>query len=255
MRKKASRAELKQVFQRAPLQEGFPLYIDSTINIRDDKINLEGQKGMVLYAHGAARHVISLCELGGDLPAYRLDLSPQAVPGQSGLHLYGEAFDFGLHLLPEGQVGLGNKPPERTLDVDGIVATEAMIGTYAWGEVPADGQWHDTAVQGLTQGCHAYEITAYIGDERDERYALSHGTVMLEIGRRKARTVMDVTRAASKWLWGRRWNHILFRWAVDQREKRSQKRYQLQVRTRTHYDLDENDQPKLLFYRLQQIAL
>ncbi|HEX2900409.1 MAG TPA: hypothetical protein VHS96_11880, partial [Bacteroidia bacterium] len=93
--------------------------------------------------------------------------------------------------------------------------------------------------------CQAYEIFAHIYDGKTERYSLTHAVILIAKGRRGER--IKITRASSRYLWGRFLNRIKFR------IKREYGKEVVQMRARDHYGFTVDGKPKMIFYRVTKI--
>lgn len=248
---RVSRSVLKSFFKNNPIQTGFPTFIESSSNIQDDNLRIDQQNGMVIHAQQENGRLLRfLSPSGKDENNWWVQFIRQEREGLSIANARGTE---GLFLLGDGNVGVGVKQTSYRLEVDGLVSADGRIGIYDQGYTPADAEWHKTRVTGLSLGLHVYEVMAHINEEREDRFSLSKGIALFEGHKKKNYMQVRQISAGSAWLWGKRWNRIQFRWKADPESSRENRLYQLEVRTRTHYGLQEDGSPKQLFYRISKL--
>lgn len=251
------RAQLRKKFEAANIgYESYRALIDSTINRKDDGIDIDERDGLRLAPGSDAGRLLSLF---GDRTGTSaewfirlnpentkgLDISSELTKGRT-LFLTVEEEFIDDELQHEVRVGIGTIKPQFTLDVEGTVAMRARVGTFKADTVPADKQWHTilSDADGLND-CQAYEIFAHIYDGKTERYSLTHAVILIAKGGQGER--ISITRVGSRYLWGRFLNRIKFRL------KREYGKEVIQMRARDHYGFTADGKPKLIFYRVTKI--
>jgi hypothetical protein len=251
------RAQLKKKFEAANIgYESYRALIDSTINKKDDGIDIDERDGLRLAPGSDSGRLLSLFgDRAGTAAEWFIRLNPENTKGLDisseltqgrTLFLTVEEEFVDDELIHEVRVGIGTIKPQFTLDVEGTVAMRARVGTFKADSVPADKQWHTILAEGDgLNDCQAYEIFAHIFDTKTERYALTHAVILIAKGRRGER--IKITRAGSSYLWGRFLNRIKFR------IKREYGKEVVQMRARDHYGFTNDGKPKMIFYRVTKI--
>jgi hypothetical protein len=251
------RAQLKKKFEAANIgYESYRALIDSTINKKDDGIDIDERDGLRLAPGSDSGRLLSLFgDRAGTAAEWFIRLNPENTKGLDisseltqgrTLFLTVEEEFVDDELIHEVRVGIGTIKPQFTLDVEGTVAMRARVGTFKADSVPADKQWHSILAEGDgLNDCQAYEIFAHIYDTKTERYALTHAVILIAKGRRGER--ITITRAGSSYLWGRFLNRIKFR------IKREYGKEVVQMRARDHYGFTNDGKPKMIFYRVTKI--
>lgn len=251
------RAQLKKKFEAANIgYESYRALIDSTINKKDDGIDIDERDGLRLAPGSDAGRLLSLFgDRAGTSAEWFIRLNPENTKGLDisseltqgrTLFLTVEEEFVDDELQHEVRVGIGTIKPQFTLDVEGTVAMRARVGTFKADSIPADKQWHTILSEsdGLND-CQAYEIFAHIYDGKTERYSLTHAVILIAKGRKGER--IKITRAGSRYLWGRFLNRIKFR------IKREYGKEVVQMRARDHYGFTVDGKPKLIFYRVTKL--
>jgi hypothetical protein len=246
---KRPRNTLITIFRGNIPPQAYADLIESTLNIMDDGVDVDEENGFKLSSRGSSRKLMSFYEGIADRSAnYSFELNPGHYKG---LSLSEDGNTPRLFVQDGGNLGIGTQAPAHALDVRGLVAMEGRVGSFAKGYVPADGSWH-TILRGM-DGCQAFEAMAHINDPEDGRFALSHAFLLMSSGKKGGKTQVRQTTSGSAWFWGRFWNKIVFRWRVDEANSGpNAQRYELQMRTRTHYGM-LNNEPKKVFYRLTKL--
>ncbi len=251
------RAQLKKKFEAANIgYESYRALIDSSINKKDDGIEIDDFDGLRLSPKEDNARLLSLF---GDRTANSaewfirlnpdnnrgLDISSELTEGRT-LFLTVDDKELNEELQPTIKVGIGTMKPQYTLDVDGTIGARARVGTFKASSIPADKQWHTilSETDGLTD-CQAYEIFAHIYDSSTERYALTHAVILIAKGRKGER--IKITRASSRYLWGRFLNRIKFR------IRREYGKDVVQMKARDHYGFSTTGKPKMIFYRITKL--
>lgn len=224
MNKLLNRKSLKQLFQNGsrPAEEDFGNLINSMLNVVDDGISKNAADGLILAPEGKdSEKVMSLYEsFQQPEPDWSIELGATEnrgftinEPQTSG------APNPRLFLKKGGNIGVETDEPISTLHVNGILGTNARMGTFLTGTIPADGSWHQ--VIGKQDGCVAYEIVAQVGKVATGKYALAKTTAVSTFGKSK----INSTQAH----YGFCWNKIAFRFRGDIHN------YALQMKTRSNY--------------------
>jgi hypothetical protein len=251
------RAQLKKKFEAANIgYESYRALIDSTINRKDDGIDIDERDGLRLAPGSDSGRLLSLFgDRAGTAAEWFIRLNPENTKGLDisseltvgrTLFLTVDEEIVDDELQHEVRVGIGTIKPQFTLDVEGTVAMRARVGTFKAESVPADKQWHTILAEGDgLNDCQAYEIFAHIFDNKTERYSLTHAVILIAKGRRGER--IKITRASSRYLWGRFLNRIRFR------IKREYGKEVVQMRARDHYGFTVDGKPKMIFYRVTKI--
>lgn len=251
------RAQLKKKFEAANIgYESYRALIDSTINKKDDGIDIDERDGLRLAPGSDTGRLLSLFgDRAGTTAEWfirlnpdnnkGLDISSELTPGRTLFLTVDEEF-IDDELQHEVRVGIGTIRPQFTMDVEGTVAMRARVGTFKADSIPADKQWHTILSEGDgLSDCQAYEIFAHIYDNQSERYALTHAVILIAKGRRAER--IKITRVSSRYLWGRFLNRIKFR------IKREYGKEVVQMKARDHYGFTAKGQPKTIFYRIMKV--
>jgi hypothetical protein len=223
-----NRQTLRNYFKRGnlPTEEHFADLIDSTVNIVDDGIDRGGESGFRLSPVGYSKKLMSFYRnMQSRQPDWHLSLNENDIPGLS-LHEAGKGPR--LVMKEGGHTGINTANPKHTLDVNGTVAMKSRVGTLMQGTVPGDGKWHDI-VSMLDKPC-AFEVMARIdGKVGSGKYALAHAIAVNTYGGRLSFGRIRKTDA----YYGGFFNRLRFRWTG------ALFHYALQVRTSSHYGIDE----------------
>jgi hypothetical protein len=120
---------------------------------------------------------------------------------------------------------------------------DARKGTFKIGQVPGDAKWHNILEE--LDGIHAFEIMAQIsGKKGSGRYAIAHAIALATFGGYLSKWSIRKTAAN----YGGFLNQLQFRW------KGEVNNYALQVRTRRHYGLnDQNAEPYAIRFNVTQL--
>lgn len=250
------REQLKKKFKVANIgYESYRALIDSSVNRKDDGIDIDDRDGLRLAARTETKKLLSFFDDKTDnKPQWFLRMNPDNIKGLDISHITAEGATFFLTVeedddSEEGssvRLGLGTNKPQYTLDVQGTVSMKARVGAFKSGKVPADKKWYTILDEshGLSN-CQAYEIIAHINDNDTDRYALTIATLLISKGRRGE--TIRITRAASKYFWGKFLNKIKFRW------KKVYGKYVIQIRARDHMGYNSVGQTKNVYYRVTKL--
>lgn len=217
-----NRGELKKAFEKGaiPSQEDFENLVDSMFHKQDDGL-ISQEEGLKLSPKGSNRKMVTFFNNLSDLkPKWGIEQHPKNSP-QFGLSFTDQQGESRLYIQSGGNVGIGTLNPTAKLDVNGNLHTQGRRGTYATGEVPGDGQWHNITPK-LTD-CHAFEITAKIGKPGRGLYSMIHAFALSTFGRSSNRIRKTGAHYGS------------FRNKIDLRWTGSTFNYYLQIRTRRNY--------------------
>lgn len=272
------RIKLKDFFSKGSLpgESAFHKLIDSTFNIADDKLDINEDGLMIYPAEKGEEKLLSFFEKRDDKDATWFMLISKKEGGGISINqvIPADKVDKSndeLFLAPaifiskvDGKVGLGTDTPLQELEVNGNIASKGRMGTFLDGDLAADGKWHNVfdADEGLS-GCNAFEIMAYAeGKENESRFSLMHAIAVCTNGKSKPK----ITKTGA--YQGRRWNRIDIRWEsrptriLKEQEENKKKgfsfstwlkslfgwlepkdpnKYNLQLRTRSHYGKDINE--------------
>jgi len=251
MAQQHSRETLYQRFRDKDFQD----LVASSLNVLSDRIAVD-DNGLKLEPRGDSNRLVSFFEnIENKVPVWNIAFEDNTKRGaenaHKGLTIYGLGKPV-LFLQNEGNVGIKTKTPQFALDVNGVASMHGRVGNFKSGKVPADGDWHNILED--LEGCQAFEAMAHIIDDRSERYALTHATLLIsDKDGEKCRIIS--TNAGSKWLWGKWLNKIQLRWKKAQvimGEGVEATRYTLQMRSRSRYGLP-NAEPHHVFFRLLKL--
>lgn len=239
------RENLIQRFNDPDLQD----FVQSTINILSDGIDVDDLNGLKLEAKGGTKKLMSFYEkIKNKSSVWDIGLGETSAKVPS-LKISASGAPI-LTLTNNGCIGIANENPAFHLDVDGLAASSGRVGNFAIGKIPADGAWH-TLLNNLS-GTIGFEALAHIINEPDERYALTYG-ILLMSEKKSNKNIVRSVDAASNWLWGRWLNKIRFRWTVDTANSTEvEKKYALEMRSRTRQGLPGSNTP-YIYYRLAKI--
>ncbi len=209
---------------KRPHEGDFEDLINSTINKLDDGIAKSFEAGLELAPQGdEGKTVISLYEKLSHIEASWL-INLKGDEGAKNLHIETQETDEpALFLGRKNQIGINNQDPRYELEVNGLVGAKGRIGTYAQGEVKADGEWV-TILKGL-EGVNAFEIVAHAHDEKGKgKYALTKATLLNAYSGKhgKIKRINDYYG----WRW---WHRIRLRWVGTPFD------YSLQIKTASDY--------------------
>ncbi len=236
-----TRSTLKNLFARGavPSEVNFSDFIDSTINKVDDGFSQSAEHGFMLAPQGSNRKLMSFFDSIRDSnAAFSLSLNPNRH--SKGLSIDDSEHNSVLFLRNSGNVGVGTTTPHFKLDVNGLAAMSGRVGTFASGEVKANGDWQ-TIIDRL-EGIQAFEMVAQAGAvEGRGKYAFTYAVALSNYGVGK---IKHIKSTYSKLL-GPLFHKISFRWA------QGDDGYQLQVRTAQSYGFldEEGSKPcKIRYY-------
>lgn len=214
------RKSIKNFFLKGsiPKEDNFHDFIDSTINKLDDGISREKGEGFKIISDGVNKDLMSFYDNISDLvPNWYINQVSE--DGNEGLNIGEPNGGSRLFIEKGGNVGIGNTSPNSKLDVNGIISSHGRVGLYSFGEVPADGKWHDVLTN--LDEYNIFEIVASTG--KKGAHALLHAIALATYG--KSKPGIRKTNAR----YGTPRNNIDVRWSG------SYFNYQLQIRTKKNY--------------------
>ena len=217
-----NRGELKKAFEKGaiPSQEDFENLVDSMFHKQDDGL-ISQEEGLKLSPKGSARKLITFFNNLSDFkPQWGIEQYPKNS-SEFGLNIVDQRGESQLFLQAGGNLGIGTLNPTAKLDVNGNIHMQGRRGTYAAGEVPGDGQWHNITPK--LNECHAFEVMAKIGKPGRGLYSMVHALALSTFGRSRNR--ISKTEAH----YGSFRNRIELRWTGGTFN------YYLQIRTRRNY--------------------
>lgn len=212
-----NRATLKNSFLRGsiPRENDFHNLIDSMVNKQDDGFRKEPASPIGLTADGVNEDVLSFFRNIEDLvPKWKLSLRDSS--GNEGLNLLNAEGKSRIFIEQTGNVGIGIETPRNKLHVDGFIGMTGRIGYFAYGEVPADGEWHDVVNE--LNHYNAFEVVMVMG--RKGAHAITHAIAVSAYGNSKS------SIKKTQGYFGRSRNKIDLRWAGSYFD------YKLQIRTK-----------------------
>ncbi len=215
-----NRKSLKNFFLKGsiPKEENFHDFIDASINKVDDGISREKGEGFKIISDGVNKELMSFYENISDLnPAWIINQVTE--DGNEGYNISEPNGGSRLFIEKGGNIGIGNTKPNSKLDVNGLISSHGRIGLYSFGEVPADGKWHDV-ITNLDE-YNVFEVIASTG--KKGAHAILHALALSTYG--KSKPSIKKTRAR----YGSFRNNLDLRWTGNYFN------YQLQVRSKKNY--------------------
>lgn len=247
MKKLWNREALKSFFKKGqlPSELHFEYLIESTVNILDDRFTKSDENGLQLSPVGAAENLISILnDPAAKDPKWQLRLKDD----ETGAGLSFDSVDRDaagnvrntsrFFLGDNGKIGIGTTKPRTQMEIAGTLGVMSRIGSYVIGKAPGDGEWHNVLEQDV-DGVQAFEIVARIdGPPKRGKYAMTHAIALSTFGGSNHR--IKQVRAHFGWFL----NRIEFRW------KGTTHKYNLQVRTRSHYGFTESQTNFMIRYHI-----
>lgn len=220
------RSELKNYFikGRIPKEEDFQDFIDSTLNHVDDAIVVNEEDGLTLESKHTGALVTFKQNIDDTDAFWRIELDDDENSESHLKFKHSQNENATLTLSKDGKVGVGVEQPLHTLDVNGVIGSHGRIGYYQFGEVPADGQWHNV-VDNLSNYA-AFEVISSCGEKG--AHAMTHAICVCTYGKSK-----DGINQTQNYF-GRSRNRIEFRWFGEYFN------YALQVRTLRPFSRETN---------------
>ena len=247
-----TRSELYKIYKGGFHDKAFEHLVDSALNIKDDGLGINPEQGLILTAKGPSKKLMSFYQRISDKSTPLWSISLDSEKGGKGLNIL-DGDKSRVFIKQGGRVGINTENPNYRLDVNGLVSVKGLVGSYSVGRALADAKWHTMARMTNMEGCQAYEIIAHVIDEKDKRFGLTVATVLMTYGKRGYRTKAISIESGNKWLFGRFWNKIKFRWIIDDLNTEPGKlKYMCQIKTKGHYGMLDG-QPKQIFYRIRRV--
>ncbi|MDB4533906.1 hypothetical protein N9242_03470 [Vicingaceae bacterium] len=215
-----NRASLKNLFLKGniPKEHDFQTLIDSSINKVDDGISKSKGEGFKILAEGVNGELMSFYDNVKDLnPNWYIN--QKSEDGNEGLNIGEPNSGSRLFIEKGGNVGIGNTRPSTKLDVNGLITSQGRVGSYTYGELPANGEWHDV-LSDLNE-YNAFEIVATTG--KKGAHAIMHAIAVATYGKSKPGISKTMGWFGS------------FRNKLDLRWTGTYFNYRLQVRTKSNY--------------------
>lgn len=237
-----NRQTLKNYFQKGGFatEKHFVDLIDSSLNIVDDGISINQKQGLKLNPLGGSTRLMSFFKKATQKESdFSVHMGHDTIEGLSINAKEGAPL---MKFDDKQQIGVHTNEPKFDFDVRGVLGVESKIGSYALGAVDGDGNWQ-TIVSNL-DGINGFELVASIrGKKGSGRYALAHAIALSAFGGRSSRNKIKCTHA----YYGNFFNKLSFRWVGEMDN------YELQVRTRRHYGVNEADgQPYKIKFNLSR---
>lgn len=225
-----TRSTLKNLFKRGsvPSEVNFSDLIDSSVNKVDDGFSQSNHHGFMLAPQGPNRKLISFFESIRDpKAAFSVSMNPNSY--SQGLSFNDMEDESVLFLKQGGNVGVGTTTPHFRLEVNGMTGMKGRVGTFASGEVKANGDWQ-TIIEDL-EGLQAFELIAQAGAREGRgRYAMTYALALCNYGNGTMQQLKSTYRPITGFMFDR----IKFRWVGNEGV------YKLQVKTASNYGyLDE----------------
>ena len=198
-----TRANLKNYFLKGniPSEKDFHDFIDSCVNKIDDGIIKVKGEGIKILADGPNKELFNFFDNIDDLnPTWVFNQKTE--DGNEGLN-----------------ISVGSTKPSTKLEVAGLVGMEGRIGNFSFGEIPANGEWHDV-ISDLNE-YQAFEIVASVG--KKGAHSILHAIAVSTYGKSKSK----ISKTCGHYGWSR--NKLDVRWFG------SYFSYQLQIRTKSNY--------------------
>ncbi|MBU6167424.1 MAG: hypothetical protein KGQ86_00160 [Bacteroidetes bacterium] len=238
-----NRITLKNFFRKGsvPTETNFADLIDSSINIVEDGIGRSVEDGFRIAPMGYSKRLLSFYENAQkSKPDWFISLNDG---NSKGLAFHESDSENRLVLKNGGNIGIGISNPTSKLEVKGCIGMDERKGTFLTGQVPGDAKWHNIIAE--LDGISAFEIMAQIsGKKGSGRYAISHAIALATYGGYLSRWSIRKTAAN----YGGFLNQLQFRWTG------SVNNYALQIRTRRHYGLnDQNAEPYPIFFNVTKL--
>jgi hypothetical protein len=225
-----NRQTLKNYFQKGGFatEKHFVDLIDSSLNMIDDGISINQKHGFKLNPLGYSTRLMSFFKKSTQKNSdFSLNLNHDNIEGLS----VNDREDTTLIKFDQhNQIGVHTNEPRFDFDVKGVLGVDSKSGNFVVGEVDGDGSWQ-TVISDL-DGINGFEVVASIrGKMGSGRYAMTHAIALSTFGGRYSRNKIKNTHA----YYGSFLNRLSLRWVGDMHN------YELQVKTRRHYGVNEVD--------------
>ncbi|BDD07355.1 hypothetical protein [Aureibacter tunicatorum] len=232
-----NRKTLKSFFRKGniPTEVNFSDLIDSSVNKVDDGFSKSSDDGLQVSTIGDSDKLVSFYENIKDLKAnWSFVMNPKNQNKGFGLRNL-NTDKISLFIRDNNYIGVGTMSPKSEMDIRGALSVESLIGNFAQGTIPADGQWH-TVIPDLSE-YSAFEIMAKAsGPKGRGKYVLAHVNAVCAYGARNGSIKINQS------YYGWPFNRIKARWVGGVNE------YHLQLKTASHFGLSEEGNPYELKY-------
>ena len=215
-----TRANLKNYFLKGniPSEKDFHDFIDSCVNKIDDGIIKVKGECIKILADGPNKELFNFFDNIDDLnPTWVFNQKTE--DGNEGLNISEPNGGSRFFIEKGGNIGIGSTKPSTKLEVAGLVGMEGRIGNFSFGEIPANGEWHDV-ISDLNE-YQAFEIVASVG--KKGAHSILHAIAVSTYGKSKSK----ISKTCGHYGWSR--NKLDVRWFG------SYFSYQLQIRTKSNY--------------------
>lgn len=215
-----NRKSLKNFFLRGsiPKEENFHDLIDAGLNKVDDGISREKGEGFKIISDGVNKELMSFYENINDLNPNWV-VNQMTEDGNEGLNISEPNGGSRLFIEKGGNIGIGVTKPNSKLDVNGLISSHGQIGSYAFGEIPADGKWHDVLTN--LDEYNVFQLIASTGKKGS--HALLHALLLSTYG--KSKPAIKKTRAR----YGSIRNNLDVRWSGTYFN------YKVQIKSKKNY--------------------
>lgn len=207
-----------------PEENDFKALIESSLNKLDDGLSTNFTEGLQLAP--SQKNSAKLISFYQDLNQKQSDwnLSLEGKENEKSLQFQsGNSQDSLCTFHSSQRVGISNKDPKFMLDVAGEIGMRTRIGTFAQGELLADGNWHPVLknlkyIQALEIIAHAY------GEKGKGKYAVLHAFLMNAYAGKKG----SIKKTQNYFGW-KFWHRLKIRW------KGTPFNYRLEIKTASNY--------------------
>jgi hypothetical protein len=224
-----NRKTLKELFEDGmrPSGASFSNLIYSMVNKLDDGIEKNFDHGLSLSPQGNnAESLLSLFHQVDDAhSAWTIGLTRKEEGGALNFK-EGKTNKSRLYLKQNGAIGINTTHPKHLLDINGTLGVKIRKGTFAQGEVLANGKWQ-TILKNQTD-CQLFELTASArGNKGEGKYAVLYAVALNPYAGKKG--MIKKYQSYYGWKW---WRRLKVRWIGTPFN------YQLQIRTVSNYGED-----------------
>jgi hypothetical protein len=240
---KRSRTELKNIFSKGkiPEERDFHDLIESMVNLSDERLAGNPGGGIILF-NGPESNLLQFYD-SPEAKAPTWYFRRKNPLGHEGLDIGESIWHEGeRQLLPRsrffirhaGGVGINTAQPHHALDVNGDVAMQNRVGTYATGTMPADGQWRNILPADKRSGPKNYfalEVVAHtLSNSGSSHHAVTHAVCIgaYPKGTRGLKRLFGINNTkgirVTAYYYSKRGHRIQLRWAGTSVEPRLEMR-------------------------------